>query len=104
VLTFLAIGLSFAVVVLTILRLTFLRARGRLEAANFSMTFAMGMSLGILVFFYVNLAEVLISKRDPILASLGLLIAGLILGLGYLVGRIVYGLFERILFKAPNGK
>jgi len=93
-LTILALISTFGLVLVTFLRIAFLRSRGRLSARSFSVTLAAGLSLAALDLYYVNLGSYLIAEGDPFLSSLGLLIALVIFALGSPLARLGYGLFE----------
>jgi hypothetical protein len=66
-----------------------------LNASNFALTAAGGLSLVILVFFYLNLAEVLVVRRDPLLAFLGLLTAAMGFAVVYPITRLGFKYLAR---------
>jgi hypothetical protein len=72
------------------LRMVNLYREGKLTAASFSLTLTTGWCLAILVLFYLGLADVLLSRRDPVLAALGLGIAGPNFVIGYPIARLCY--------------
>jgi nitrate/nitrite transporter NarK len=57
---------------------------------SFSLTLTSGWCLAILVLFYLGLADVLLSRRDPVLAALGLGVAGLNFAIGYPIAQLPY--------------
>ncbi|GMR11536.1 MAG: hypothetical protein BMS9Abin28_2371 [Anaerolineae bacterium] len=71
-------------------RIVGLHQKGQLSARRFALTLSIGWSLAIIVFYYVGLIGVILERRDPLLAALGLLIAALNLMLGYPVARLLY--------------
>ena len=56
-LTIIALGSAFSIILAAFLRIAFLRAKQRLQAANFSITLAAGLSIAALDLYYVNLAS-----------------------------------------------
>lgn len=94
-LTAIALISSFTIFCLIPVRIHLLRQRGVLNASNFALTAAGGLSLVILVFLYLNLAEVLIVRRDPLLASLGLLTAAMGFAVVYPVTRLGFKYLAR---------
>ena len=93
-LTILALTSTLGLLLITFLRIAFLRSRGKLTSRSFSVTLAAGLSLAALDLYYVNLGSYLIAESDPFLSSLGLLIALVIFALGSPLARLGYGLFE----------
>src|SRR3990172_12234790 len=78
-----ALGLALVILYLMPLRIVRLHRRGQLTPRRFALTFATGWSLAILVVFYVGLADTLITRREPLLTSLGLIVAIVNFALGY---------------------
>jgi len=95
-----ALGLALVILYLMPLRIVRLHRRGQLTPRQFALTFAIGWSLAILVVFYVGLVETLITRRDLLLTSLGLIVASVNFTLGYPIAlafheRVVRSLLKR---------
>lgn len=71
-------------------RIVGLHQKGQLSGRRFALTLSTGWSLAIIVFYYVGLIGVILERREPLLAALGLLIAALNFVLGYPVARLLY--------------
>ena len=99
-----ALILVFLVLYLIPLRMVRLHRRGKLTASNFALTFAVGWCLALLILFYLGLAEVLLSKRDPLLTALGVIIAAVNFALGYPIARLFYRSVLSALLKRSSGK
>jgi len=94
-----ALGLALVILYLMPLRMVRLHRRGQLTPRRFALTFAIGWCLAILVVFYVGLIETLIARRDPLLTSLGLFVAGVNFALGYPMALVFHGRVMKLLLK-----
>jgi hypothetical protein len=95
-----AVGLALVILYLTPLRMVRLHRKNRLTPGSFALTFAIGWSLAILVLFYIGLAEALVTRRDPLLTAVGLIVAVVNFALGYPIAlafhkRVVETLLKR---------
>ena len=98
-----ALGLALVILYLMPLRIVRLHRRGQLTPRRFALTFATGWSLAILVVFYVGLADTLITRREPLLTSLGLIVAIVNFALGYPIALAFHErVFESLLKRFPR--
>lgn len=99
-----ALILAFLILYLAPFRIVRLYRRGKLTAISFALTFAVGWALVILIVFYLGLANTLLTRRDPLLAALGLIIAAVNFALGYPIARLFYRHILTALLKRYPGK
>jgi uncharacterized membrane protein len=86
------VGLILACIILYLIpfRIVRLYRKDQLTARSFALTFAVGWSLVILILYYSALADTLLTQKDPLLTSLGILIAAINFALGYPITMMIH--------------